>query len=76
MGFIVFYEMMMVSIFMDPDSVFDIEMLASHALEVCNFVTIGQKREHVHVSSTFLVKLLLPGSVLFNRIIIEAYNDI
>ena len=55
----------MLSVFMEPGSVFDIEMLTSHtcALEVCNFASVGQEGAH-SLFSTFLVKLLLPRSVL------------
>lgn len=38
--FILFYEMTMVSVFLDPGSVFDIEMLASHRCMLWKFVTL------------------------------------
>lgn len=68
-GVSLFSELVVVSVFMEPGNVFNMEMLTFHryALEVCNFATIGQERELLHVFSTFLVKLLLLRSVLSNR---------
>lgn len=63
----------MVSVIMEPGRVCDIEMLTSHrcASEVCKFATVGQEGIR-SVFYTFLVKLLLPGSVLSNRNIMGA----